>query len=111
MGVSNVVYNITQVSFRQAITPTTMQGRMNATMRFIVWGTIPIGLLIGGVLATNLGLHEALWVGALLGLLPFLFVLLSPVRQLGAMPAPKDDAARLPTDPGPTDLEVAGLPE
>ena len=42
-GLSAVIYNINQVSFRQAITPAPMQGRMNATMRFIVWGTIPIG--------------------------------------------------------------------
>ena len=51
-GLSAVVYNINQVSFRQAITPTAMQGRMNATMRFIVWGTIPIGAIIGGAIAT-----------------------------------------------------------
>jgi urocanate hydratase len=27
-----------------------MQGRMNATMRFIVWGTIPIGSILGAAL-------------------------------------------------------------
>jgi hypothetical protein len=37
---ANVVYNITQVSLRQAITPERLQGRMNAGMRWIVWGTI-----------------------------------------------------------------------
>ncbi|MFN8621962.1 MAG: MFS transporter [Chloroflexota bacterium] len=110
-AVSNVVYNITQVSFRQAITPTAMQGRMNATMRFIVWGTIPIGTILGGILATSLGLHETLWIGSLLGLLPFLFVLLSPVRGLHAMPEPVGDSAPAVSDPGPADLEVAGLPE
>jgi len=86
VGFANVVYNITQVSFRQAITPERMQGRMNATMRFIVWGTLPIGSLIGGVLATTLGLHETLWVGTILGLFAFLPVLLSPVRGLRDMP-------------------------
>ncbi len=45
-----VIYNVNQVSLRQAITPDRMLGRMNATMRFIVWGTIPIGALVGGVL-------------------------------------------------------------
>ena len=38
----NPVYNINQVSLRQAITPQHLQGRMNATMRFLVWGTMPI---------------------------------------------------------------------
>src|SRR5262249_3822495 len=51
-GLSQVIYNVNQVSFRQAITPERMQGRMNATMRFIVWGTIPIGSLLGGALGT-----------------------------------------------------------
>jgi Na+/melibiose symporter-like transporter len=40
-GLGSVVYNVAQVSFRQAITPTRLQGRMNATMRWIVWGTMP----------------------------------------------------------------------
>ena len=52
-GFANVVYNITQVSFRQAITPERIQGRMNSVMRFIVWGTIPLGQLVGGALATR----------------------------------------------------------
>ena len=38
---SGPVYNINQVSLRQAITPDRLQGRMNATMRFLVWGTMP----------------------------------------------------------------------
>ncbi len=63
-GLSAVVYNINQVSFRQAITPAPMQGRMNATMRFVVWGTIPLGSILGGIIATTLGVHEAIWIGA-----------------------------------------------
>ena len=41
------IYNISQVSYRQAITPNRMLGRMNATMRFMVWGTMPLGSLTG----------------------------------------------------------------
>ncbi|MGH8862542.1 MAG: MFS transporter, partial [Jatrophihabitantaceae bacterium] len=40
MWTTVVVYNITQVSFRQGLTPPDLLGRMNATMRFFVWGTI-----------------------------------------------------------------------
>ncbi len=94
-GFSALVYNINQVSFRQAITPERIQGRMNATMRFLVWGTMPIGSLIGGILATVFGLSATIWVGAILGFLPVLFVFLSPVRSLRTMPSsPEDWAAR-----------------
>jgi MFS family permease len=83
-----LVYNIAQVSFRQAITPERLQGRMNAAMRWIVWGTIPLGTLLGGVLGSTVGLHFALWVGALGGLVAFLFVALSPVRSIVSLPEP-----------------------
>ena len=81
-GWANVVYNVNQVSLRQAITPEPMLGRMNATMRFIVWGTIPIGQMISGVIATLFGTLTAIWIGVIGGLFAFLPVLLSPVRSL-----------------------------
>jgi MFS family permease len=84
----SVVYNVNQVSYRQAISPTAIQGRMNATMRFLVWGTIPIGAILGGLVATVVGVHNAIWIGAFGSCLPFLFVLLSPVRSLRTMPEP-----------------------
>jgi MFS family permease len=92
-GFASVVYNINQVSYRQAISPTAIQGRMNATMRFLVWGTIPIGAILGGLVATVVGVHDAIWIGALASCLPFLFVLLSPVRSLRTMPEPLTEGA------------------
>ncbi len=88
VGFAVVAYNITQVSFRQAICPERLQGRMNAVMRFVVWGTIPFGTLLGGLLATWIGLRETLFVSAIGVWLAFLPVLLSPVRALREMPEP-----------------------
>ena len=85
-GVANVTYNVNQVSLRQSITPDRLQGRMNASMRFIVWGTIPIGSLIGGYLGDHIGLRSTLWVAAIGALLPFLWVLFSPVRHIRVQP-------------------------
>ncbi|HEX4836466.1 MAG TPA: MFS transporter, partial [bacterium] len=82
------VYNITQVSLRQAIVPHRLQGRMNATMRFLVWGTMPLGGLVGGFLGEQLGLRGAIGVGAAGNLLAFLWVLASPVRGLERSPRP-----------------------
>lgn len=88
MSFGSVAYNITQVSLRQAITPERLQGRMNAAMRWVVWGTIPIGTLLGGALAQSVGLRPALWVCAIGGLPTFLFVSLRPVRSIVTMPEP-----------------------
>jgi MFS family permease len=92
-GFANVVYNITQVSFRQAITPERIQGRMNSVMRFIVWGTIPLGQLAGGALATRYGLRASMWIGGIGCCLPFLPVLFSPVRTLRELPEPVAEEA------------------
>jgi MFS family permease len=92
-GFTVVVYNIVQVSYRQAICPPRLQGRMNSVMRFIVWGTIPLGGLVGGVLGTTIGLRETIVVGAIGGGLAFLWILLSPQRHLRDMPEPVDDEA------------------
>jgi hypothetical protein len=89
-GLGAVAYNITQISLRQAITPERLQGRMNAAMRWIVWGTIPLGSLAGGAIATAYGLKAALWVGAIGGLFTFLPVTLSSVGKIREMPAPVD---------------------
>jgi MFS family permease len=90
-GFMNVIYNVAQVSLRQAITPERIQGRMNSVMRFIVWGTIPLGALAGGGLATWIGLKETLIVGGIGTCLTFLPVLFSPVRAVREMPEPLDE--------------------
>ncbi len=94
-GFTGLIYNINQVSFRQAIAPERIQGRMNATMRFLVWGTIPIGSIISGTLATLFGLSTTIWIGAILSFTPVVFLILSPIRTIKTMPSsPEDWAAR-----------------
>jgi MFS family permease len=87
-GVTGPVYNINQVSLRQAITPARLQGRMNASVRFLVWGTIPIGALLGGALGEALGLRPTILAMAVCSMLAPLWVVFSPVRSLRTQPAP-----------------------
>jgi MFS family permease len=87
MSFGVVVYNITQVSFRQGLCPPAMLGRMNATMRFLVWGTMPVGSLLGGVLGTAIGVRETLFAAAAGGSLTFLPVFLSPLRRMRQLPS------------------------
>ncbi|TMD01621.1 MAG: MFS transporter [Chloroflexi bacterium] len=77
---ANPVYNINQVSLRQAITPDRVQGRMNATVRTVIWGTIPIGALIGGVIGNAYGLVPAMYAGIAVSLLAGAWILAGPVR-------------------------------
>jgi MFS family permease len=86
LGFGLPLYNVTQVSLRQAITPERLQGRMNSVMRFIVWGVIPLGSLAGGAIASAISLRAAIWIGAVGVSLAFLPVLLSPVRSLRSVP-------------------------
>jgi MFS family permease len=111
-GFGGVVYNVNQVSLRQAITPERMQGRMNATMRFMVWGTIPIGSLAGGILGSTIGLRPTLWVGAIGGAFGFLPLIFSPVPGLEKIPEPSAIEGLSSTDEGVVEAgHVPHLPE
>lgn len=107
-GYMGVVYNIAQVSLRQAITPERIQGRMNSVMRFIVWGAIPLGSFAGGVLASVIGLKATLILGGVGCSLAFLPLLFSPVRSVREMPEPLDEEPVL--DVLLADTEAAAVP-
>ncbi len=108
-GLAAVMYNITQVSLRQAITPQRIQGRMNSVMRFIVWGTIPLGQLMGGVLGSTIGLRETLFVGAAGSSLAVLPIVLSPIRSLREMPEPEEVLPTIAAGEGGLASPVGGV--
>ncbi len=85
-GFAAIIWDINQLSLRQGLTPQYLLGRMNASFRFIVWGMMPLGALLGGVLGAQIGLRPALAVSVIGGLLAPLWVLFSPVRQLREQP-------------------------
>lgn len=83
-----IVYNIAQLSYRQLITPTELLGRMNAAIRWIVWGTLPLGGVIGGVLGSSsvLGIRPTLWIGVIGSWAAGFWVLFSPLGRLRDIP-------------------------
>jgi MFS family permease len=103
-GVMTVVYNVTQVSYRQALTPDALLGRMNATMRFLVWGTLPLGGLLGGVLGTVFGVHQALWIGAAGETLAAVPVFFSPLRTQRELRA-ETPSPEVPAEPNPVETQ------
>jgi MFS family permease len=89
---SATVYNVNQVSFRQRLCPDRLLGRMNATMRFVVWGVLPVGALMGGLLGAAFGLRTTLWIGAVGQALAGIWLLASPMRRLRDFPDPPPEA-------------------
>jgi MFS family permease len=111
---SAVIYNVAQVSYRQAICPPRLLGRMNAAVRWIVWGTLPLGGLLGGALGTALGIRTTLWIGFAGSWLAGWWVFFSPLRGMRDIPSdtpsemPSDTPSEVPSDS--PDLEVDRAP-
>ncbi|HEY8295207.1 MAG TPA: MFS transporter, partial [Micrococcaceae bacterium] len=91
-----LAYNIMQVTMRQRVCPPRLLGRMNASIRFVVYGVMPLSALISGLLAQYLGLVPTLWIGAIGGLPAVASVVFSPLRKMKKLPdsqAGQPDAA------------------
>ena len=81
-----LLYNITQVTFRQRITPPRLLGRMNASIRFVVWGVMPLAALAAGGLGAWLGVTATMWIGAIGQLLSAAFVVFGPFWRMRELP-------------------------
>ncbi|MFF0966008.1 MFS transporter [Streptomyces sp. NPDC003703] len=92
-GFSAMVYNIAQLSYRQSVTPPELMGRMNAAVRWVVWGTLPVGGVLGGLLGTLIGVRPALWVAFAGSWAAGWFVFFSPLRRLRDVPPPEPVSA------------------
>jgi MFS family permease len=63
-GVGALTFSIGSVTLRQLTVPSALLGRVTASIRLLAWIAQPIAGVLGGALAAELGLHRALWVGA-----------------------------------------------
>jgi MFS family permease len=77
----SILWNTITVSLRQSIIPSHLLGRVNSVYRFFGWGSIPIGMFLGGGLVTiaqhfvsrEMALRTPYFAGAVLGVLLFIF--------------------------------------
>ena len=81
-GAGSIICSIHVVSLRQSITPDRLLGRMNASYRFLTWGIVPVGALLGGYLGNAIGLRPTLFVAAAGLFASSLFIVFSPVPKL-----------------------------
>ncbi|MEU7576674.1 MFS transporter [Streptomyces sp. NPDC041068] len=95
LSLGGVVRVVAQASFQQALTPDRLLGRVSATARFVSWGGIPLGGLLGGASGAALGATATLWVGAAGMTLSFLPNFLSPLRTTRAVPQHAGDPERV----------------
>jgi MFS family permease len=57
LGATGMLWNVLSASFRQAVVPSRLMGRVNSVYRGATWGVIPVGAALGGVTADRLGLR------------------------------------------------------
>jgi predicted MFS family arabinose efflux permease len=80
------VYNISERSLRQAITPNHLLGRVNSSMHLLFHGILPLGALAGGAIAHAVGMRRALLIGAVGVLFSTMWLVVSPIRRLRELP-------------------------
>jgi MFS family permease len=76
------IYQINQVSLRQAITPERLLGRVNASAEFLGLGATLAGSLLGGLLGGIIGVRATLFFSAFGTMFSALWLVFSPVRGL-----------------------------
>lgn len=86
MSFTILTYNITQVTARQRLCPEHLLGRMNASIRFMVWGTMPIGATLGGAVGSIAGVVPTMTMAYIGCLLAAGFVVFSPLRKMKELP-------------------------
>ena len=83
---SFVLYNVLQISYRQLLCPPESLGQMNAAVRWLIRGLIPIGSLLAGILADFFGIRATLAIAAAGSWFAVLWVVCSPFRKLRDLP-------------------------
>ncbi|HEU0164733.1 MAG TPA: hypothetical protein VFQ54_06775, partial [Thermomicrobiales bacterium] len=80
-GLGYAIFAITQISYRQRITPTQLMGRVTSARRFLIFCMGIFGTALGGWAGTVLGFQPALLIGAAIMFGGPLVMWFSPVRD------------------------------
>lgn len=83
-----VAGNVVSASFRQTYVPGHLLGRVTSAMQVVNLGTIPVGAVIAGTIASAFGIRAALWGLVTAYALSGLILMLGPLRGRRDLPAP-----------------------
>ncbi|MFI2650992.1 MFS transporter [Micromonospora fulviviridis] len=99
LGAVFAVYNAAAISYRQRVCPPELLGRMTASVRWVIFGVMPVGALAGGLLGSWLGVRPTLWIAAAGVWASGLLLYFSPLRRWRDLPdeAVAPDAGQSPT--------------
>jgi Transmembrane secretion effector len=96
LGAFSPVWSINGGSLQQLVTPDGLLGRVNATQQVALFGVNPLGAIVGGGVATVIGLQATLAIAAAGAGLTAVVLAVSPVRRLRTMPAPSEVGGLVP---------------
>jgi len=83
-----VAGNVVAGSFRQSYVPQHLLSRATTSMQFVNYGTIPLGAIAAGALASVAGTRASLWVMTAAFAVSGLVLVLGPLRGRRDLPAP-----------------------
>jgi MFS family permease len=95
-GIGSLIVRVNQLTVRQELVPDYLLGRVNASRRVLVFGVIPLGSLLGGLLGQTIGLRTTLVIGACIMVLSLLWLARSPVRTFHQAGTPQAMSDGLP---------------
>lgn len=82
MGAGLLGFSVLAAGVRQSLAPAALRGRVLGTLRFLEWGSMPLGSVIGGAVGQAFGAGPALAVSALLVASASVWVVATPLRRL-----------------------------
>ncbi|MFI7673235.1 MFS transporter [Actinophytocola sp. NPDC049390] len=95
-GLFSQIGTVIQTTLRQVLTPDDMQGRVVASLRAMSLAMVPVGALLGGVLADVFGVAPVLWAASIGALTPVLVYATSVIPGIRELPTEEEAAAMAP---------------
>ena len=90
-GIGNTNWNINIATLKQSVTPNRMQGRVNASEGIFAMGAMPLGSLLGGIIAEQIGVHNTIILASFGTLLASTWIWFSPLPKLRDLPTIEDN--------------------